>query len=136
MAWVRCCGGGKLSFPLNLFNLSWTPNKPNASVAPYTGHNVDLNLDVKTPEISNNILEVSLYNRNGHDWIRVFVSTDGNTWTELGGTDGSNSYVDGYNNFNFSLNSFNGQQLYIRFVCRSVDNSPSTYIPSTFAKII
>ena len=127
MAFVRCNGGGKLAFPLNLLAKSWTPVKPNTNVHPVLNTPVTMTCDVKTPTINNNIINCTCYTVQGRAWTRVHVSVDGVTWTDVGGTNGSETT--GYHTSTIALSAYNGSELFVRVTCSDSYNDGDTFAP-------
>ena len=114
---------GGAAIPMNLLTKSWTVD-PTNTITVSVGTPVECICLAKTPVINNNTLNYNLWNCGASPntyWVRIYVSTDGNTWNQLGGTNGSGAT--GYQSGTISLASYNGSELYVKVEARSADSS-------------
>lgn len=86
---------------------------------------VPINLSASETEDINLVLNQRIYTEWEHDFVRVEVSTDNNTWTELYRQDGEYYY---WHNIAINLNAYRNQSVYFRFRLKDGLDGDTNYI--------
>lgn len=111
MAWIRMCGGSKKpSFPWNaLTDGTWN----RTSITSSSSASMSMECLTLTPKLTSASRLTTNISCTTSNWVThtIVVSTDGVSWNTI------SSAQTGTNiNFNISLSSYVGQQLYIRVI--------------------